>query len=122
MQDELDLWVKKSLGKLKIGSNIELGKFSVLSATKEEIVLGNNVKIGHGVKMFTHSTIGDRTGRIVIKDGACIGSNAVICPDVVIGEDSIVGALSLVLSGTRIPPNELWGGIPAKFIKKLERD
>ena len=40
--------------------------------------------------------------------------------DAVIGEDAIVAAGALVLKNTQIGDGELWGGVPAKFIKKVE--
>ena len=36
------------------------------------------------------------------------------------GEGAIVAAGSVVLSRTQIGPHELWGGTPAKFIKKVD--
>lgn len=36
-----------------------------------------------------------------------------------IGAGSIVGAMSLAPKGTIIGENELWAGVPAKFIRKL---
>ena len=35
-----------------------------------------------------------------------------------VGERAIVAAGALVLSHTKIGAGELWGGVPAKFIKK----
>jgi acetyltransferase-like isoleucine patch superfamily enzyme len=39
-------------------------------------------------------------------------------PNVTIGENSIVAAHSFI--NKNIPKNEIWGGVPAKLIKKLE--
>jgi carbonic anhydrase/acetyltransferase-like protein (isoleucine patch superfamily) len=36
-----------------------------------------------------------------------------------IGENSVVASGAVVLMGTRIPPNELWGGTPARKIKDI---
>lgn len=36
---------------------------------------------------------------------------------VTIGKGSIIGANALVTKN--VPPMEVWGGVPAKFIKKL---
>ena len=44
---------------------------------------------------------------------------ATVLDGAVIGEGSIVAAHALVLGRTVIGPNELWGGVPAKFIKKI---
>lgn len=40
----------------------------------------------------------------------------------VVGEGAIVAAGSLVLSNTVIEPGSIWGGVPAKFIKKLTQN
>ncbi len=35
-----------------------------------------------------------------------------------IGEGAIIAAGALVLGGTKVGDHEIWGGVPAKFIKK----
>ncbi|WP_163531833.1 DapH/DapD/GlmU-related protein [Helicobacter suis] len=55
---------------------------------------------------------------IVIKDRVLIGINAVVCPGVTIGENSIIEAGSVVTEN--VPPNVIVGGNPAKIIKPLE--
>ena len=66
-------------------------------------------------------TIGDRSNVTVhactIHDGALIGMGATLLDDCEVGEGSIVAAGALVLQGTKIPPHEIWGGVPAKYIK-----
>lgn len=57
-------------------------------------------------------------GKVVIKKGAYIGANTVICKPVTIGEGAIIGASSVVTKD--IPPFEIWAGNPARFIKKRE--
>ena len=51
-----------------------------------------------------------------------IGMNSVIMDDAQIGENSIVGALSLVKSNDILPPNSLAVGNPAKVVKQLSED
>ena len=36
-----------------------------------------------------------------------------------VGEGAIVAAGALVLQGTKIPPREIWGGVPAKYLKPV---
>jgi acetyltransferase-like isoleucine patch superfamily enzyme len=57
---------------------------------------------------------------ITIEKKATIGINAVIMPGVEIRENSIVAPGAVVLMDTKIPPNEFWGGVPAKKIKDIE--
>jgi acetyltransferase-like isoleucine patch superfamily enzyme len=51
-----------------------------------------------------------------VKKGASIGSSATILCGVTIGENSIVGAGSVVTKS--VPPNTIVAGVPAKVIKK----
>ena len=42
----------------------------------------------------------------------------IICSDVEIGDNSIIGAGSIVTKN--VPPNQIWAGNPAKFIKERQ--
>jgi acetyltransferase-like isoleucine patch superfamily enzyme len=55
-------------------------------------------------------------------EGVRVGPFAVIGPGVEIGEGSAVGAMSFVPKGTKIPPNQIWGGVPARLVKKYEEE
>lgn len=54
---------------------------------------------------------------IVIEDDVFIGACCIISKGVSIGARSIIAAGSVVVKN--IPPDEMWGGNPAKFIRKL---
>lgn len=56
--------------------------------------------------------------RTVVKKGASIGANATILGGVTIGENSIIGAGSVVTKD--IPPNVIATGNPAKVIGKIK--
>lgn len=45
-----------------------------------------------------------------------LGANTIITKSVTIGDNVIVGAGSIVTKD--IPSNEIWAGVPARFIKK----
>lgn len=62
----------------------------------------------NGIKWKSHD--------VKIGNNVFIGANTIIVSEVTIGDDSIVGAGSVVTKN--IPPNEIWAGNPAKFIKK----
>ena len=92
------------------------------------ISVGNNVQITQDVWLHTHggSHVArqkypnfDVFGRIVIKDWAYIGSGSHIMPGVTIGEGSLIAAGSMVTKS--VPPNEVWGGVPAKRICTVDQ-
>ena len=59
---------------------------------------------------------GTKTSPIVIEDDVFIGANSIICKGVHIGARSIIAAGSVVVKD--IPRDEVWGGNPARFIRK----
>ena len=110
-----------SLFGAKMGKNIAMGGFLVdpwLITVSDNAILGlNSAIISHAIT----------SGRIILKPviifkGATIGVHCVIMPGVCVGENSIVVAGSVVKMDTNIPPNELWGGMPARKIKDIELD
>lgn len=114
---------------LKIGNNV--GMSNVIIHCWNKIVIGNNVKIGAGCIIFDtnfhnidaqlRTTTDDIssiiTRPIYIEDNVFVGTRSIICKGVRIGKNSIVAAGSVVVKD--IPDNEIWGGNPARFIKKL---
>jgi carbonic anhydrase/acetyltransferase-like protein (isoleucine patch superfamily) len=55
-----------------------------------------------------------------IRDGALIGMNAVLLHRAVIGEESLVAALSVVPAAMQVPRRSLVAGAPARVKKILE--
>ncbi|MEY2895467.1 MAG: hypothetical protein RIS42_1186 [Bacteroidota bacterium] len=53
----------------------------------------------------------------LIKKGASIGAGSIILGGIEIGQNAMIGAGSLVTQN--VPPNELWYGSPAKFVRKI---
>lgn len=93
---------------LKAGSNVQ-DTCVVHCFPGKDVVVHENGHVGHGAVLH-----GCTVGR-----NALIGMNAVLMDDVVVGENSIVGALAFVKEGTEIPANTLWAGAPAKQIREL---
>ena len=112
---------------LVVGNNTGMSNCAIVA--KQSVTIGNNVKIGGSVKIYdndfhaldaTERNFGSdkpKCAPVVIKDGAFIGAFSIILKGVTIGENSIVGAGSVVTKN--IPDNEIWAGNPAKFIKKI---
>lgn len=99
---------------LEIGRNVDVGAFTLIQA-EEGVILEDDVQISGGCKIYSVNTIDGTRGKVVIKRGACVGGNSVVLPGVTIGEEAVVGALSLVKKD--IPAGEVWGGVPARRIK-----
>lgn len=90
------------------------------------VIIGENVSLGHQVSLITAThKKGDTTKRagetifkeINIGDGSWIGANTTVLPGVSIGSGCIIAAGSVVIKNCE--SNSLYGGIPAKLIKKL---
>ncbi|MBL4759357.1 MAG: acyltransferase [Mariprofundaceae bacterium] len=109
-------------GVLSIGEKTLVNKGSMI-VCMDSIHIGQNVLIADYVSIYDHDhDFGNRevfkTKPVVIKDDVWIGSHSVILKGVHIGEGSIIAAGSVVTK--MVPSGELWGGVPAKFMKRIE--
>ena len=110
------------VGDVTVGEGSSLWFNSVLRGDVNTIVIGRHCNIQDGAVLHTlyqKSTI--KLGDYVsVDDYALIGMGATLLDDAHVGEGAIVAAGALVLKGTQIGPHEIWGGVPAKFIKKAD--
>jgi carbonic anhydrase/acetyltransferase-like protein (isoleucine patch superfamily) len=74
-----------------------------------EVLLKEAAHIGHGAVI--HGA--------VIGRNCLVGMNAVIMDEAELGDECIVGALSFIRQGEKIPPRSLVVGNPAKIIKSV---
>ena len=113
-------------GVLTIGNNVALS-FTAINCVNS-IIIKDNVMIGGGTCIYdtdfhplnTTDRLSNNdekiaSGAVIIEKNVFIGANCTILKGVSIGDNSIVGACSVVTKS--IPPNEIWAGNPAKFIK-----
>ncbi len=100
----------------KLGANVQIGSFTMIDA-QEGVEIEDDVKIGYNCAILSYSSIGDKSGRVILHRGCNIGSNSVIMPFVEVGEDAIIGANSLV--NRDIPRGEIWTGSPVRFKRKV---
>ncbi len=101
---------------LKLGKIFDIGTFTYINC-RCGVEIGNDVQIGSHCSIYSHSTIDNKKGSVVLKNGCKVGTHSTVMPNVTIGENSIVAAYSFVTKD--IPKNELWAGVPAKFKRKL---
>lgn len=112
-------WVVQNLEKFELGYQTDIGAFTYINAL-HGVVIENDVQIGSHCSIYSISTIDNLCGKIVLKKNCRVGSHSTILPGVIIGENSIIGAHSLIIKD--IPDNVLAFGVPAKIIRVLKND
>lgn len=109
------------------GTKITIGDNCGFSGTRiragETITIGNNVRCGANTYIASTDvhTEDSRSGKdrpIVIEDNVWLGLNVVVLKGVRIGENSVIGANSVVTKD--IPANVIAAGTPCKIIREIQ--
>ena len=119
---------------VEVQKNARVGRRCKISSHTfvcEGVIIEDNVFVGHGVTFindsYPRSTTPEgelqtekdwRVETTLVKRGASIGSGSTILSQVVIGENSIVGAGSVVTRD--VPPNTIVAGNPAKVLRSID--
>lgn len=118
-------------GNVIIGKHCYIGPGAALRGDWGQIILedGCNVQENCTIHMFPGVTVvlkeGAHIGHGAIIHGATIGKNclvgmnSVIMDNVLLGDESIVGALTLIKEGEIIPARSVVVGNPGKIIKQV---
>jgi carbonic anhydrase/acetyltransferase-like protein (isoleucine patch superfamily) len=119
------------IGQVVIGKNCYIGPGAVLRGDwgAIEIEEGCNVQENCVIHMFPGLTVrllaGAHIGHGAVIHGAVVGRNclvginSVVMDHVVLGDESIVGALTLIREGEQIAPRSLVVGNPGKVIRQV---
>ncbi len=110
-------WVVQYPDGLELGEGSDIGAFTYINS-KYRVVIGEEVQIGSHCSIYSVSTIDDKTGCVVLKRNARVGSHSTVMPGVTIGENAIIGAHSFV--NCDIPDNAVAFGVPAKVARIQE--
>jgi acetyltransferase-like isoleucine patch superfamily enzyme len=110
-------WIVQHKDNLTLGYKTDIGAFSYINA-KYGVTIENNVQIGSHCSFYSISTIDDKEGPVILKQNCKIGSHSIVMPGITVGQNSIVGAHSLV--NLNVPDNSVAVGVPAKIIKIID--
>jgi len=114
---------------LEIGSGASIAGACVLSAIRsvvleKDVLLARNVYVSDHIHRYTQIGVPilkqglDKVMPVLIRQGAWLGQNVVVCPGVTIGRGAVIGANSLVNSD--IPDFCVAAGAPARVLKSIE--
>jgi acetyltransferase-like isoleucine patch superfamily enzyme len=124
--EPMAIWVCPG-GEIRIGDGCRLSNTTMVCATRIDILA--ETLIGGGCRLYdtdfhplaaeARVTNSGEVAAAPIRIGprAFIGGHCTILKGVSIGENSIVGAGSLVTKS--VPAGEVWGGVPARFIRSI---
>lgn len=113
------------------GHNISIGSrtfinFDCVFLDCNRITIGSDVQIAPGVHLYTATHPLDPVTRrsglelarpITIADNVWLGGGSILCPGVSIGQNTVVGAGSVVVRD--LPPNVVAAGNPARILHEL---
>ncbi len=115
--DNCSFWfnsvIRGDVNSIRIGNKVNVQDGSIIHCTyeKTKTIIGNNVSIGHNV--IIHGA--------TIHDNVLVGMGSIIMDNAVIKENSIIAAGAIVLEGTIVESGTIYGGVPAKKIKEIEK-
>ena len=113
---------------ISLGAGTSIAGSAVISAVRN-VILEEDVLLARNVYISDHShKYAERNSPIVsqgldkilpvlIRRGAWLGQNVVVCPGVTIGRGAVIGANSVVTEN--IPDFCVAGGVPARVIKAI---
>ncbi len=118
------------LGRVILGDEVEIGSNTTIDrGTLSDTVIGNQTKIDNLVQIAHNVKVGERcafasqtgiSGSAIIGDDVQMGGRVGIMDHMVVGDGATIMALSAPLKN--VPPNEKWGGIPAKPARQWFRE
>jgi len=102
--------LRGDMGRIVVGAGSNVQDNCVLHTfPAKEVRLEEDSHIGHGAVLHG----------CTVRRAALVGINAVVMDDVIVGEQSLVGAASFVRAGFVVPPRTLVMGAPARVIREL---
>lgn len=111
--------LRGEVNSITVGSGTNIQDNSLVHVAKSNLtgkvlptVIGDSVTIGHSAVLHG----------CTVEDEAFIGMGATLLDGVYVEKHAMVAAGAVVRQNTRIPCGEVWGGNPARFLRKLTED
>lgn len=98
---------------IRIGDNVNVQDGVIIHCTyrKAPVNIGNNVSIAH--RAILHGC--------TVHDNVLIGMGAILMDGVVVNSHSIIAAGALLTKGMTVEEGTVYGGVPARKIKDIDR-
>jgi maltose O-acetyltransferase len=115
------------------GSQISIGagtfvNFGTVILDVARVTIGDDVQVGPYVQLLTAAHPVEAVARrekwesaspITIGNNVWLGGGVIVCPGVTIGDDTVVGAGTVVVED--LPPGVVAVGNPARVVRRLDR-
>jgi len=114
--DECNIWfnsvIRGDVNSIRLGDRVNVQDGVVIHCTldKSMSIIGNDVSIGHNA--IIHGC--------AIHDEVLVGMGAIVMDLAVVESHCLIAAGSVVLENARLESGWIYGGIPAKKIKRLD--
>ncbi|HJV90626.1 MAG TPA: hypothetical protein VJ623_10005 [Holophagaceae bacterium] len=115
------VWFLKAMG-MKIGRHAFINTEFI--SDPRFIEVGDDAALGGSVRIFAHYGGGGNLVIAPVKIGnrATLGAGSCVMGDVEVGDGAVLLPHSVLLPGSRVPPGETWGGVPARRITREEME
>ena len=104
----------------KVGKGAQINSSSVNDCFMVEIGAGTIIGGDAVINGHLFERDGIHLSKVRIGAKVVIGTMAQINPGCVVGDGAVVASKAVLPKFTTIPPGEVWGGIPAKCIRKAD--
>jgi carbonic anhydrase/acetyltransferase-like protein (isoleucine patch superfamily) len=118
MGDDCTVWfnaiIRGDVHSITIGNKTNIQDGAVIHCTyqRHKTTIGSNVSVAHNA--IVHGC--------TIEDNVLIGMGAIIMDGAIIETGSIIAAGAIVLQNTRVEAGSIFGGNPARFLKKVSSE
>ena len=128
MSVERTVWGPPEKLNIAPGAAVDSCMFNVNSGT---ITIGKYTFAGSGVSLLAGSHDPELRGYlrrdseltegcdITVGEGVWLASGCMLLGPCEVGDNAVIAAGAVVIPGTKVPPDTIWGGVPAKQIGRL---